>query len=71
MKDPGWLLHLVVGGMIMLLALLGVGREVLQHDWSLSLHQWIEGLSWPAGGIFVAFVGWPLLKRLRPRGGGS
>ena len=34
---------------VVTLALFGWTREVVQHDLSLSLHQWVEAASWPAG----------------------
>ena len=64
-RDLGVLWHLlagvVLGGLAALvtpfwlapiaLALFGVLREMLQHDISLTLHQWVEGLAWPTGGL--------------------
>jgi len=68
-RDLGALWHGLAGGVVGALAVVGYGREALQHGWSLSLHQWIEGAAWPAGGLAVvvagsALLGW--LKRRRP-----
>lgn len=62
MSDNGAALHLGAGGLIVGLAIVGISREIIQHDWSLTLHQWIEALAWPVGGILVAFVGIPLAQ---------
>lgn len=51
MKD--WQLHVAAGALIALLAVVGFGREVLQHDWTLTGHQWAEAIAWPAGGLAV------------------
>lgn len=63
-RDLGWLLH-ALGGLAIAavavlpvpwwltlpgLALFGWIREVLQHDLSLTPHQWLEALAWAAGG---------------------
>jgi len=56
-KDRGWQLHAAVGGVIGALAVLGIGREVVQHGWSLTAHQWLEALAWPVGGLAVVLVG--------------
>ena len=41
---------------ILVLILGGWIREVLQHDLTLTLHQWIEALAWPVGGVLVVVV---------------
>ena len=56
-KDRGYLLHAGAGLVVGALAVLGIGREVLQHDWTLSPHQWLEALAWPAGGLAAILVG--------------
>jgi hypothetical protein len=41
-----------------LLLVLGVVRELIQHNWeALSAHQWLEGVLWFVGGITAAGVG--------------
>jgi len=65
MKDPGAALHFGAGAVIGLLAVFGIGREALQHDFHLSLHQWIEALAWPAGGFVAVLVGVPLVHLIR------
>lgn len=62
-----WLLHLGGGAIIGVLAVVGYGREVLQHDWSLSPHQWLEAAAWPLGGlvVLVAALGILALRKKR------
>lgn len=62
-RDPGKWLHLGAGFLTICLFLGGYLREVQQHDWSLSLHQWIEALAWGIGGLIGWFFGVPLFKR--------
>lgn len=58
----GWKLHLAAGGLVGLLAVVGFGREVLQHDWSLTHHQLLEGAAWPLGGLGVLVLGLLVLR---------
>ena len=55
--DRGWALHAAAGGVVGLLFALGYGREVAQHVWSLTAHQWLEALAWPAGGLVAIALG--------------
>ena len=64
-RDLGMAWHGLAGGIVMLLAVGGFSRELVQHDWPLSPHQWLEALAWPAVGLVVAFLAWPMIKRLR------
>jgi hypothetical protein len=64
-KDRGWMLHLGAGAIVGLLAVVGFGREVLQHDWSLTGHQFWEGAAWPLGGIVVLVLGLGLLRLVK------
>ena len=56
-------LHLGIPALDILaaLALGGWLREVRQHDWRLTRHQWLEALAWPAGGVAVYGIGLLLL----------
>lgn len=58
----GWRIHAAAGGLLALLAVVGFGREVLQHDWSLSPHQFWEGAAWPLGGLVVLVGGLGVLR---------
>lgn len=64
MKDLGWLWHALGGAAItaagviigipgwvlfLSLAFFGWAREVIQHDLTLTRHQWTEALAWPFG----------------------
>ena len=70
-RDLGWLWHTLAGAALAAVAVLpvpwwlvlpallaaGFAREVVQHDWWLSLHQWVEAVAWPLGGMLgVALV---------------
>lgn len=66
-RDLGWAWHGLAGGVVGALGVFGFAREVLQHDWTLSLHQWIEALAWPAGGLVVVVVGSMVLARRKRR----
>ncbi len=66
--DLGALLHLLGGAGLLLFAVsplwaqvllilaFGVTREIRQHDFSLTPHQWTEALAWPVGAILAALV---------------
>jgi hypothetical protein len=44
--------------MVGVLAAYGYAREKMQHAWMpLTRHQWIEAMTWPAGGLVSACVG--------------
>lgn len=62
-----WTLHFAGGALIGLLAIVGYGREVIQHDWSLSPHQWWEAVTWPLGGLAVLLAGLGLLELWKKR----
>jgi hypothetical protein len=52
--SPWWLPFIVAAALFPF----GLGREKLQHRGQrLSLHHWIEGLTWGAGGLCVAGIG--------------
>lgn len=61
----GWKIHAAAGALIALLAIVGFGREVLQHDWSLTGHQLWEGAAWPLGGLAVLLVGLGVLRIIK------
>ena len=55
-KDSGWKLHFVAGALGVPWFVLGYLREVMQHDWELTAHQWLEALAWPAGWYISVIV---------------
>ncbi len=66
-RDLGASLHALVGAVIVVLFAGGYLREALWdgHGWSLTLHQWIEAVSWGLGGLVAAFFVWPMVRRFR------
>lgn len=71
----GAILHALVGALIMASAvfggafgllgaivLYGIGREMTQHDFSLTLHQWVEALAWGAGAAVALWIGYYVLS---------
>lgn len=63
----GWKLHAAAGALLALLAVVGFGREVLQHSWDLSNHQLLEGAAWPLGGLVVLVGGLGVLRLAKGR----
>lgn len=41
---------------------IGYGREIYQHDWTLTLHQHKEALEWPVGYLCVMVPGLVVLE---------
>lgn len=67
-KDRGWIAHAVVAGAGALWFLFGYIREVIQHDWNLTLHQWLEALAWPAGWFLISLLGLLIIALIKRRG---
>ena len=58
MKDRGKLWHFLAAFTIALVvAVGGYLREVWQHDWTLTAHQIVEAISWPAGSLAGTLAG--------------
>lgn len=66
-RDLGPAFHVIAGIVVGGLAIFGVAREMLQHDASLTLWQWGEALSFPAGGMLALVLGSLILSRLKQR----
>ena len=47
----GWI---AAAGVMVALAAGGYAREVIQHDHTLTGHQWLEAMAWPIGGAVGA-----------------